>query len=122
MYGVLFVGLGGALGAVLRFLLSSVPLPAGKADFPFWTLIINFLGSVIIGIVVGFGGFGSNGTLFWKTGVCGGFTTFSAFSLEACSLFEAGRTLLASVYIVLSVGLCLLGVMLGKALGALFVK
>ncbi|OUP50280.1 hypothetical protein B5F19_15130 [Pseudoflavonifractor sp. An184] len=55
-------------------------------------------------------------TLFWKTGVCGGFTTFSTFSLESLTLLEKGKWLLGGSYMVLSVVLCLLGVALGERL------
>ncbi len=56
-------------------------------------------------------------TLFWKTGVCGGFTTFSTFSLEACRLLENGCWLLGAAYIVLSVALCLGGRRIGTYAG-----
>ena len=102
--------------------MSSIPFPSGKIDFPFWTLIINFLGAVIIGVIAGNRGLGNNSVLFWKTGVCGGFTTFSAFSLEALELFEKSKTGHAALYIVLSVGLCLFGVIIGKYIASYIVK
>ena len=74
---------------------------------------------VLIGFIAGWAGRGrlSPGwTLFWKTGVCGGFTTFSTFSLESLTLLEKGRWLLGGSYMVLSVVLCLLGVALGQRL------
>ena len=79
----------------------------------------NLLGALLIGFIVGLTKRGGpeGWTLFWKTGVCGGFTTFSTFSLEAVRLFEAGRGGLGAAYVVCSVGLCLAGVALGQLLG-----
>ncbi len=113
----LFVALGGALGSVLRYAISLIPR---KTVFPFLTLITNFIGAFAIGFVVGIVSEKSPNTLlFWKTGVCGGFTTFSTFSLEAFSLFEKKLFVLGGLYVVLSVGLCLSGVLFGKKLSLL---
>lgn len=117
MASVGLVALGGALGAVGRYGLSLLPWREG---FPWATLLTNFLGAVAIGFLSGlFAGrlLGERGKLFWQTGVCGGFTTFSAFSLEAAGLFQGGRPLLGGLYVLLSLALCLLGVLLGQALG-----
>ena len=120
--GFLFVALGGALGAVGRYAISLIPL---KSDFPFLTLITNILGAVLIGFVTGLvcskDNVSPNAALFWKTGVCGGFTTFSTFSLETFSLFEKKMFFLGGLYVLLSVGLCLTGVLCGKKLARLFV-
>ena len=113
----LAVGLGGALGAAGRYAVSLIP---SKAAFPLLTLATNLLGAVLIGLIVGLSAGGrlpARWTLFWKTGVCGGFTTFSTFSLEAWRLLESGRWMLGAAYMVLSVGLCLGGVVLGQMLG-----
>ena len=79
----LFVALGGALGAVLRYAISLIPV---KTEFPILTLVTNIVGAVAIGFIVGIvsekENTSPNTVLFWKTGVCGGFTTFSTFSLE----------------------------------------
>ena len=112
----LAVGAGGALGAIGRYGLSLLPF---RGEFPLLTLVTNLLGAVLIGLIAGWAGRGrlsDQWTLFWKTGVCGGFTTFSTFSLESLTLLERGRWLLGGSYMVLSVALCLLGVALGQRL------
>lgn len=115
----LFVALGGALGSVFRYAISLIPC---RTVFPFLTLITNFIGALAIGFVVGIVSEKSPNTLlFWKTGVCGGFTTFSTFSLEAFSLFEKKMYFLGGLYVILSVGLCLTGVLCGKKLARLSV-
>lgn len=112
---VLLVAAGGACGAVLRYLLGLIPLPDA---FPAITLGINFIGALVIGAVseaaIGGEALSPRSVLFLKTGFCGGFTTFSTFSLETLGLIEQGRTWMAAAYAVLSVALCLLGVLLGK--------
>lgn len=117
MKSVLLVALGGGIGAVCRYLLTFLPL---GGTFPVKTLLTNLLGAVLIGLVVGLSGrvavMGESQTLFWKTGVCGGFTTFSTFSLEAVTLLESGAYLSGGLYLLLSVGLCLAGVVLGRGL------
>ena len=75
-----WVALGGAVGAMGRYAISLIP---AKTAFPFLTLFTNIIGAVLIGFVVGIASTGEdispNSILFWKTGVCGGFTTFSTF-------------------------------------------
>ena len=91
MIEILVVGLGGAIGAILRYSISLIPY---KNTFPVLTLITNLLGAILIGIVVGISvknNWSKNLTLFFKTGVCGGFTTFSTFSLEANNLFQINK-------------------------------
>ena len=114
----LFVGLGGAVGAVGRYGLSLLPC---RSAFPLLTLLTNLIGAVLIGFVAGLAGrerLSSGWTLFWKTGVCGGFTTFSTFSLETVTLLERGRWLAGGGYALSSVALCLGGVLLGRWLAA----
>ena len=122
MINLLIVAAGGALGAAGRYAVGLLPV---KTDFSLLTLLVNAAGAVIIGFLAGLfarGGLTDRRLLFWKTGVCGGFTTFSAFSLEAVQLFEKGRHLAGSLYILLSLLLCLAGVLAGQALSRLFAK
>ena len=116
----LFVAFGGAVGAMGRYAISLLPV---RTSFPVLTLLTNVLGAVLIGFITGFvsekDAVSPNAVLFWKTGVCGGFTTFSTFSLEAYRLFEQSKYGAGSLYILLSTGLCLLGIVLGKRLAML---
>ena len=98
----LFVALGGGLGAVGRYLLSLIAAPW---SFPVMTLLTNFLGAVVIGAVAQAAGqlpMSKSAVLFLKTGLCGGFTTFSTFSLETVELLEQGRWAAGGGYILAS--------------------
>ena len=103
---ILAVGLGGALGAVCRYLLGQV-IPKLGSGFPLATFAVNLLGCFAIGLVVGIAGRNTDIDprliLFLQTGICGGFTTFSTFSLESLTLIEEGRITIGILYIVLSV-------------------
>lgn len=116
----LFVALGGALGAVARYAISMIPV---KTGFPVLTLITNIIGAVLIGFIIGItsdrNGMSDNTVLFWKTGVCGGFTTFSTFSLEAFNLFDNKRYAVGGIYVILSCGFCILGILCGKKLATM---
>ncbi len=118
--GFLFVALGGALGAAGRYAISLLPV---KTSFPILTLVTNIIGAMLIGFIVGIvsdnNEVSPNTVLFWKTGVCGGFTTFSTFSLEAVTLFEGKAYLAGGLYIFLSVACCLIGILCGKKLSML---
>ena len=121
MMSFLYIALGGAIGAVGRYSISLIPV---KTEFPVLTLITNLIGAVLIGFIVGLADnrtdVSQNTTLFLKTGVCGGFTTFSTFSLEAYSLIEKKLYFAGISYILLSVILCIVGVLLGKKLSMIF--
>ena len=115
----LMVALGGALGSVLRFWLGT--LIGTKAGAPFWgTLAVNIVGCFVIGLASSFekGGPSDFTRHFVMVGILGGFTTFSAFSLQTLELFRAGNPGLAAANVALSMVLCLLGVWLGHSLGA----
>ncbi|TCS82252.1 fluoride efflux transporter CrcB [Muricomes intestini] len=116
MTGFIIVALGGAFGSMLRYAISLIPY---RGAFPVLTLITNVCGAVLIGYIAGTAAekhLSDNLVLFLKTGICGGFTTFSTFSLEAYNLIGQGRYGQAGVYVVLSTGLCLLGVWCGMLL------
>lgn len=97
---LLLVGLGGFFGSTMRY---TVWYFFRSVNFPSATLIVNILGSLIIGIVIGIGmkdvHFSQNWKLFLATGVCGGFTTFSAFSIENLQMLQTGKYLPALLYI-----------------------
>lgn len=120
--GFLFVGLGGAVGAMLRYAISLIPY---KGGFPLLTFVTNILGALIIGFIVGYASkrnVNDSLMLFLKTGLCGGFTTFSTFSFEAYNLFVSGSKILAVCYALLSAVCCIIGVWLGITLSTAVVK
>ena len=114
-----FVGLGGAAGSICRYLLGLLPLKP-VSGFPAITLCINIAGAFALGLIGALAGkyakLNPQLLLFLRVGVCGGFTTFSTFSLESLVLLEDGRPVLFGGYVLLSVTLCLAGVWLGKHL------
>ena len=117
----LFVAFGGALGAMGRYAVSLIPT---KTEFPVLTLLTNLLGALLIGALTGIVAkndrISANAILFWKTDVCGGFTTFSTFSLEALALLEKKAYFLGALYIALSVAGCMIGVLCGRKLSVFF--
>ena len=112
------VALGGAAGAVLRSLTGGLALRLIGPGFPWGTLAVNVLGSFVMGaLVVTLAHLGGNRfTPLLMTGLLGGFTTFSAFSLDALTLWERGEPALAGVYVLASVGLSLAAIVAGLAL------
>lgn len=115
--GLVFVG--GGLGAVLRYGMSIGVTRLAGTGFPFATLSINVFGSFLMGLVVAWFAFRGEGGQEWRlfltTGVLGGYTTFSAFSLETMLLYERGDTMLAALYVVLSVVVSVLALAAGLA-------
>jgi CrcB protein len=113
------VFVGGGLGAVARHGINRAGLAMLGPGFPWWTLAVNVLGSFLIGLLAGlFGAWetGHNARLFLTTGFLGGFTTFSAFSLDALTMWERGATLQAGFYVLASVLLSLLAAAIGLLL------
>lgn len=113
------VALGGAVGASLRYLSGvAITRAFGFQDFPLAVLTVNIVGSFIMGVFVVMAA--QKGLTHWNpfvaTGILGGFTTFSSFSLETVTLIERGQIGAAGLYVALSVGLSVLGLMLGLLL------
>ncbi|MBR1737768.1 MAG: fluoride efflux transporter CrcB [Firmicutes bacterium] len=118
----IYVALGGAIGAMGRYAVGLIPI---KSGFPILTLVTNIIGALIIGFIVGVvnnkGCISPNIILFLKTGLCGGFTTFSTFSLETFEMIEDksyGYTLL---YVILSVICCIFSVAVGEKAAVVFI-
>lgn len=120
MKQILLVALGGGVGAVCRYGLSLLPI---SSKFPWGTLLANLAGALIIGFLAGLAAqrskFPPELNLLLKTGFCGGFTTFSTFSLETVTLLQQHRYLAGCGYAVVSLAGCLAGVVLGQVLSQL---
>jgi CrcB protein len=122
MMTYVWIAVGSALGGMARHWCTLVATAWFGATFPWGTLFINVLGSFVIGFF--FAITGPNGRfdvsldtrLFVMTGICGGYTTFSAFSLQTLSLLQGGDWLRGGAYIGASVVLCLIAVWAGYAL------
>lgn len=108
MHHILLVAFGGALGSVCRYLVGIGALRLMGPSFPWGTLSVNVAGSFAIGVlaelIVARFGASAELRLLLITGFLGGFTTFSAFALDAVTLFERGASLAAATYLVLSIG------------------
>lgn len=118
----LLVFLGGGLGAAARHAINRAGLALLGPGFPWWTLVINVSGSFLIGLLAGlFGSLetGQNTRLFLITGFLGGFTTFSAFSLDALALWQRGAQLQAGFYVLGSVVASLIAVVAGLMISRL---
>lgn len=106
--GYLWVFIGGGLGSVLRYGVSVVGMRVLGDGFPWPTLLINIVGSALMGLLTGWLAVQGNAPqalrLFVATGILGGFTTFSTFSLETVLLYERGQLGLAVAYVATSVG------------------
>jgi CrcB protein len=104
---ILLVGLGGGVGSVLRYFSAVCSNKICHTVFPAGTFFVNILGCFMIGLLIGFLDhrqiLDENYRLLFVTGFCGGFTTFSAFSVESLRLFESGHTLSGILYVMASV-------------------
>jgi CrcB protein len=115
----LWIAVGGALGSVARYACSALLAGAVGETFPWGTLLVNVLGSFVIGFFATFTGpdgrvlVSGDMRQFVMVGICGGYTTFSSFSLQTLSLAQDGEYVRASANIVASVVLCLASVWVG---------
>ena len=122
MWNVFWIFIGGGLGSVARWAVSGLVANAVGQTFPWGTLFINVSGSFVIGLFATVTGpegrWMAPATLrqFFMLGICGGYTTFSSFSLQTLTLAEDGQWFKAGANSVLSLGLCLVGVWLGHIL------
>ena len=116
---LLIVFFGGGLGAALRYLVNQATGRLVSIEFPLGIMAINISGSLVMGIAAGYFAFKAgedwtqNARLFVTTGILGGYTTFSAFSLDAMLLYERGEVMTALLYVVGSVVLSILGLAAG---------
>ncbi|WP_291868477.1 fluoride efflux transporter CrcB [Bradyrhizobium sp.] len=120
MNSYLLVFLGGGLGASLRHLVNVTSARGLGASFPWGTFIVNISGSLVMGLIAGYLAFKGEASQPWRlflmTGILGGYTTFSAFSLDAALLYERGEIASALFYVLGSVVLSIAGLFAGLAL------
>ncbi|MCF8475866.1 MAG: fluoride efflux transporter CrcB [Pseudolabrys sp.] len=115
----LIVFLGGGFGAALRHGVNVAAARALGTGFPYGTLTVNIVGSLAMGLFAAYFAFKGDASQHWRlfftTGLLGGFTTFSAFSLDAVLLYERGQTGLATFYVIASVAVSIAGLFAGLA-------
>ncbi len=121
MTNTLLIFIFGGIGSMLRYGVGILSIKWLGAAFPWGTLAVNIIGCTLIGIFARTIPLPQNGgnelRLIFMTGLCGGFTTFSAFTLDAANLYMRGETGLAAAYIAASVVLSLFGVAIGLMIG-----
>jgi len=120
---LLFVGVGSFIGGILRYLLSQFIQTKFLSTFPYGTLTVNILGCLVIGLVLALSERTSmtpEWRLFLATGICGGFTTMSAFSSETFSMLREGQLWNASAYVLASLILCIFATFIGYFIPKLF--
>ena len=114
---ILFVAIGGMLGSVLRYLLSTLMVGLLPYPFPFGTFVVNLIGCFVMGATVSYAErslwFHQEWRIFITVGLCGGFTTFSSFTYEGVQMMMDSRWLAFIIYTTLSVLLGLLATFLG---------
>jgi len=125
MQAYLLIAVGGALGSVARYWMAGAIDERHSTGFPWGTVLVNILGSFVIGVAAALiagrpdgtgAGWGDNARLFVMVGICGGFTTFSSFSLQTLALLRDGDLLRAGGHIAVSVIACVVATWAGIAL------
>jgi CrcB protein len=120
MFATVLVFIGGGIGSALRHGVNQAAAQFLGSGFPYGTLTVNIVGSFIMGLLAGYFAFKGEASQPWRlflaTGIVGGFTTFSAFSLDTAMIYERGQMVMALVYVLVSVGISLLALFLGLVL------
>ena len=120
MLNYVLVFIGGGLGSTLRHTVNMASARTLGTAFPWGTFLINITGSTVMGLIAGYLAFKGEASQPWRlflmTGILGGYTTFSAFSLDAALLYERGEVGLALLYVLGSVVLAIAGLFAGLAL------
>lgn len=118
--GYLIVFLGGGIGAALRHGVNIAAARTLGTAFPYGTLTVNVVGSLAMGVLAAYFAFKGDAAQHWRlfftTGILGGFTTFSAFSLDVALLYERGEAGMAALYVLLSVAVSIAGLFAGFAI------
>lgn len=118
--GYLIVFLGGGLGAAIRHGINLGIARTLGTGFPYATLLINITGSLIMGLAAAYFAFKGDASQHWRlfltTGILGGYTTFSTFSLDVALLYERGEVGAAALYVLLSVAVSIAGLFAGLAI------
>jgi CrcB protein len=119
MLNCLYVGIGGFIGSILRYLIGLIPV-GEKTSFPIKTLLINVAGAFFIGVIVSLASKGNTldrrMVLFLKVGICGGFTTFSTFAYETEDLIAGSQAGVGITYVLASIIMGTLAVYAGMTL------
>ena len=117
--GYLIVFLGGGIGAMARHGMNLLAARLAWGAFPYGTMVVNISGSIVMGVIAGVFAFKTGGPqhlrLFLTTGILGGYTTFSSFSLDTALLYERGEVGQAALYVIVSVALSIAGLFMGLA-------
>jgi CrcB protein len=120
MKSYLLVFVGGGIGASLRHTVNMISARGLGTAFPWGTFIVNISGSLVMGLIAGYLAFKGEASQPWRlfvmTGILGGYTTFSAFSLDAALLYQRGEIASALFYVLGSVALSIAGLFAGLAL------